>query len=326
MTEKPEIAVIGLGAMGLGMAKNLLKAGFAVRGCDMRADALERLREAGGTPCRSARSAADGVDQAMIMVVNAEQVDTVLFDEATGIVDVMPQGAVIIVNATISPAAARDFGGRLSARGLLMLDAPVSGGMVGAENGTLTIMGSGAPEAFERTKRALDAVAATVYRLGDDPGAGSTVKMINQLLAGVHIASAAEAIAFGTRNGVDPAVLYEIICKSAGGSWMFQNRVPTMLKGIFDPPTSAVEIFVKDLGIVLDTGREARFPLPIAAAAHQLFLAAAGAGFGGIDDSAVVKVYEALTGVDVGGAAGSGRTGTPAAPPASVPASETNRN
>ncbi len=146
----------------------------------------------------------------------------------------------------------------------------------------------------------LDAVAGRVFRLGERPGIGSSVKMVNQLLAGVHIATACEAMALGTRAGADPATLFEVITGSAGNSWMFTNRVPHILERDFTP-LSAVEIFVKDLGIVLDSGRELRFPLPIAAAAHQQFLAAAAAGFGREDDSAVVKVYECLAGIEVRG-------------------------
>ena len=141
-------------------------------------------------------------------------------------------------------------------------------------------------------------MAAQVYRLGDECGHGSTVKMVNQLLAGVHIAAAAEAMAFGVKAGIDPQILYEVISNSAGSSWIFQNRVPHMLAGDYTP-LSAVEIFVKDLGIVLETGKEIRFPLPLSAIAHQLFLMAAAAGLGKEDDAAVVKVFEQLANITV---------------------------
>ena len=125
-------------------------------------------------------------------------------------------------------------------------------------------------------------------------------KMINQLLAGVHIAAAAEAMALGIRTGADPQVLYDVISNSAGSSWMFQNRVPHIIAGDYTP-LSAVNIFVKDLGIVLDSARKMTFPLPLTAAAHQMFLGAAGAGLGYEDDSAVVKVYQALSGIELPG-------------------------
>jgi 3-hydroxyisobutyrate dehydrogenase len=159
-------------------------------------------------------------------------------------------------------------------------------------------MAAGAPEAFEKAGALLEAMGAKIYRLGDTPGQGTTVKVAHQLLAGVHIAAAAEAMAFGTKIGCDPQTLYDVVCNAAGNSWMFENRVPFMLDDDMTP-VSAVEIFVKDLGLVLEAGKSERFGLPIASAAHQLFLEASGLGHGGDNDAAVVKVYEKLSGVSV---------------------------
>jgi 3-hydroxyisobutyrate dehydrogenase len=142
----------------------------------------------------------------------------------------------------------------------------------------------------------LAAIATKVYRLGDAPGMGSKVKMINQLLAGVHIAAMAEAMALGIKAGADPQVVYEVISNSAGSSWMFQNRAPHILAGDYSP-LSAVNIFVKDLGIVLDSARKLTFPLPLTATAHQMFLATSAHGHGGEDDSAVIKMFATLTGI-----------------------------
>ncbi len=189
---------------------------------------------------------------------------------------------------------------RVAEAGRLFLDAPVSGGAVGARGGSMTVMGSGSPAAFERAAPALEAMASKVWRLGDEPGVGSTVKMVNQLLAGVHIAVAAEAMALGIRAGADPRTLFEVISSSAGSSWMWQNRVPHILEGD-DTPLSSVNIFVKDLGIVLDQARALTFPLPMASAAHQLFLAAAAGGHGGRDDAFVIRVWEALAGIALPG-------------------------
>ena len=185
---------------------------------------------------------------------------------------------------------------RLESRGLLMLDAPVSGGFMAARAGTMTVMASGTPAAFERAQPVLDAIGSKIWRLGDTVGPGSTVKMVNQLLAGVHIAAAAEAMALGIRAGADPQTLYDVITTSAGNSWMFQNRVPHILAGD-DTPLSSVNIFVKDLGIVLDQARSLTFPLPLAAAAHQQFLGAAANGQGTRDDAFVIRVWEALAGI-----------------------------
>jgi putative dehydrogenase len=296
------VGVIGLGAMGIGMARRLVQAGFSVRGHDVRPEAVAAFAAEGGNGAGSPEEAARGADLLLVMVVNAAQAAEVLFGPS-GAVPVLPAGAVVILSSTVPASAARALGERLGASGHLLLDAPVSGGVVGAESGRLTIMASGAPEAFDKASEALAAVACKVYRLGDAPGVGSTVKAVNQLLAGVHIAVAAEAMAFGTRAGADPRTLFEVISNSAGSSWMFANRVPHMLDGDYTP-RSAVDIFIKDLGLVLDAGRELRFPLPLAAAAHQLFLMAAAAGLGREDDAAVVKVFEQLAGISVARSAG----------------------
>jgi putative dehydrogenase len=296
------VGVIGLGAMGIGMARRLVQAGFSVRGHDVRPEAVAAFAAEGGNGAGSPEEAARGADLLLVMVVNAAQAAEVLFGPS-GAVPVLPAGAVVILSSTVPASAVRALGERLGASGHLLLDAPVSGGVVGAESGRLTIMASGAPEAFDKASEALAAVAGKVYRLGDAPGVGSTVKAVNQLLAGVHIAVAAEAMAFGTRAGADPRTLFEVISNSAGSSWMFANRVPHMLDGDYTP-RSAVDIFIKDLGLVLDAGRELRFPLPLAAAAHQLFLMAAAAGLGREDDAAVVKVFEQLAGISVARSAG----------------------
>jgi 3-hydroxyisobutyrate dehydrogenase len=159
-------------------------------------------------------------------------------------------------------------------------------------------MASGPDSAFEKVADIMDAISEKIHRLGSEHGIGSTVKTVNQLLAGVHIAAAAEAMAFGVRAGANPRELYDVISGSAGSSWMWQNRVPHILDDDYTP-LSAVDIFVKDLGIVLGTGHELRFPLPLTAAAHQQFLAAAASGFGREDDSAVFKVFQKLSGIKI---------------------------
>ena len=290
-----KVAVIGLGSMGMGAARSLLRAGHDVTGCEMRAEARDAFAHAGGGVAERASHLPRDLDAAIVFVVNQAQADAVLFGQ-DGCAAILPAGAVVLLCTTLAPEAARAFATRLESAGLLMLDAPVSGGSVAADAGTMTVMASGTPEAFERAGPLLDAMAGKVWRLGDEAGIGSTVKMVNQLLAGVHIAVAAEAMALGIRAGADPQTLYDVITTSAGNSWMFQNRVPHILEGD-DRPRSAVNIFVKDLGIVLDQARALGFPLPMAAQAHQLFLAAAAAGHGAADDAFVIRVWEALTGI-----------------------------
>jgi L-threonate 2-dehydrogenase len=297
MPEIKKIGFVGLGAMGLGMATQLLNNGFKVAAVDTRTEVKGRWTAAGGLWSDSPAAAASDADALVVMVVNSEQVDSVLFG-GEGALNNLRKGSLVIVTSTVSPSYSKGLGKQLSEAGYLYIDAPVSGGVVGAESGSLSIMASGSDAAFEIAEPLLKTMAAKIYRIGAEPGLGSVVKTVNQLLAGAHIALAAEAMAFGTRAGVDPNVLYEVISHSAGSSWMFNDRVPHMLAGDFKP-RSAVNIFVKDLGIVLDLGRELKFPLPMAALAHQLFVAAAAAGFGTQDDSAVVKLFQNLSGASV---------------------------
>jgi L-threonate 2-dehydrogenase len=290
-----KVAVVGLGTMGMGAALNLVGKGHQVTGCDVREAARAELAARGAAVVAGAADLPTGTEAVVVFVVNAAQTEDVLFGP-NGCLAKLEQGAVILCCVTVAPEAARALEARITGAGFLMLDAPVSGGRAGAHAGTMTVMASGSADAFAKAEPVLDAIAAKVWRLGDAAGAGSTVKMVNQLLAGVHIATAAEALALGIRAGADPHTLFEVISSSAGSSWMWQNRVPHILDGD-DTPLSAVNIFVKDLGIVLDQARALTFPLPLAAAAHQLFLAAAAHGEGAKDDAFVIRVWQALTGI-----------------------------
>jgi L-threonate 2-dehydrogenase len=292
-----KVAVIGLGAMGMGAALNLLHKGHKVVGCDVSAGARQTFTAAGGQTAAGAGDLPSDTEAALILVVNAAQEQEVLFG-AAGCAGSLPKGSVVLCSSTVAPDMARELERRLNAAGLLMLDAPVSGGKAGADAGTMTVMASGSPAAFAKAEPVLQAIAGKVWRLGDAVGIGSTVKMVNQLLAGVHIATVAEALALGIRAGADPQALYDVICTSAGNSWMWQNRVPHIL-ACDDTPSSAVNIFVKDLGIVLDQARTLGFPAPLAATAHQLFLGAAALGHGMKDDAFVIRVWEALTGISL---------------------------
>lgn len=292
-------SVVGLGAMGMGIAASALKAGLDVTGCDVTETALAAFATAGGKTASTASQAAENADCLAVVVVNQDQTEAVLFGD-DGAAAALPKGAVVLGCATVPPAYARDVAARLDGMGILYLDAPISGGAVKAAAGQLSVMGSGTPEAFARARPFLDAVAATVFELGDEAGPGSTMKMVNQLLAGVHIATAMEALALGIRSGLDAQTVFDVITASAGNSWMFENRVPHVLDNDY-APKSAVDIFVKDLGIVLETGKREGFPLPVSAAAHQQFLAAKVMGLGREDDAAVIKVFAKLAGIELPG-------------------------
>ncbi|WP_027998467.1 L-threonate dehydrogenase [Sinorhizobium arboris] len=292
-----KIAVAGLGSMGFGMACSIMRAGFDVVGYDVAPAAVERFVAQGGRAAGTLGELAAGADIVVSVVVNGAQTQAVLFGPH-GLAGAMKPGAVFVSSATMDPAIARDLAQRLEALGVHYLDAPISGGAAKAEQGELTIMASGSPQAFAAARPALDAMAAKVYELGAAAGTGAAFKMINQLLAGVHIAAACEAIAFAAKQGLDLDRVYEVITASAGNSWMFENRVPHVLAGDYTP-LSAIEIFVKDLGIVQDMARAERYPVPLAAAALQMYLAASGAGMGRDDDASLARLYAQLSGAEL---------------------------
>ena len=287
------VGFIGLGSMGLPMARNLVARGFGVRGFDVRAAAIEALAEAGGERAGSAAEAARDADALVLMVVNAAQAEQILF--ADGALNALREGGVVVLMATCPPGAVSELAGRVLAAGRRFLDAPVSGGVVGASGGTLTIMAAAPRDTFEAAKPVLDAFGDKVFHVGEQPGQGAVVKTVNQLLCGVHIAVAAEAFSLAEKIGVDLNVVLQIVSGSSASSWMIKDRGPRMLAS--DPEvSSAVDIFVKDLGIVLEAGRETKAALPLAAVAHQLFLATSGRGEGGADDSQVIRTYRAMNG------------------------------
>ena len=292
-----KVCVIGLGSMGMGMAQAMLRKGLDVTGSDLNPAAMRAFESMGGRAAVTAAQAARDATILVSVVVNAAQTEAVLFGP-DGAAAAMAKGGVIISSATMSPDDARRLAGRAAALGLHYLDAPISGGAAKAAAGALTIMASGTAPAFAVARPALDAMAATVYELGDAAGTGAAFKMVNQLLAGVHIAAACEAMTFAAKLGLDLATVYKVITASAGNSWMFENRVPHILDGDYSP-RSAVEIFTKDLGIVSDMGRKEKFPLSIAATALQMFLMTAASGMARDDDASVARMIAKVTGIDL---------------------------
>ncbi|MEM8592701.1 MAG: L-threonate dehydrogenase [Pseudomonadota bacterium] len=289
------VAVIGLGSMGYGIAQSCLRAGHQTFGYDTRPEQEARFRSEGGGEGSMADTAAS-LDTAIIVVLNAAQTKAVLADLAPR----MKAGASVISCATIPPAEARAFAALVESHGLLYLDAPISGGSVKAAQGKLSIMASGSPAAFEAATPALNAISEQVFNLGPEPGAGSAMKAVNQLLAGVHIATMAEALTFGISQGITPEKFMEVIPNCAGSSWMLENRGPHVVEGDYTPH-SQVNIWPKDLGIVLSIAKEAGFDAEITKTALAQFQKAAQMGLGEADDAAVAHVYADQAGLTLPG-------------------------
>jgi putative dehydrogenase len=296
-SSKPHVAVIGLGSMGFGMATVLRNKGFEVTGCEVSPEIVARFEKDGGRTAKTPAEAAKGTGIVISVVLNAAQTEAILFGK-DGVAETMAKDAVFVSSATMDPDVARRLAKQLEATGRHYLDAPISGGAQRAAQGELTILASGSAAAFAKARPVLDAMAAKLYELGDAPGLGAAFKMVNQLLAGVHIVAASEAMTFAAKQGLDLRKVYDVITASAGNSWMFENRMKQVLSGDY-APRSAVEIFVKDLGIVQDMARSARFPAPLSAAALQMFLAASGAGMGREDDSSVARMYAQMSGASL---------------------------
>ncbi|MEM7189327.1 MAG: L-threonate dehydrogenase [Pseudomonadota bacterium] len=296
MSAAKKIAVYGLGAMGGGMARSCLRSGHTVYGRDVVEAQMQAFRDEGGA---AGEMTVGNLDAALIVVLNAAQTESVLFGE-NALVPGMRPGAVVIACATVAPEFARNMESRCAQHGVLYLDAPISGGAAKAASGQLSIMAAGTPDAFSAARPVLDAISETVFELGDTAGPGSAMKSVNQLLAGVHIATMAEALTFGMTQGVAPEQFVEVISKCAGSSWMLENRAPHIVDGDYTP-LSQINIWPKDLGIVLDIAKSAGFSAPITAAALQQYMVAVGLGLGREDDAAIAKVYARNAGLSLPG-------------------------
>jgi 3-hydroxyisobutyrate dehydrogenase len=281
------IGFIGLGAMGAPMARNVAAAGFELAVFDVDEERARATAEAAGA--RAATSAVDAAadaDAIVLMVTNAAQArDALLGDD--GAAAALPAQADVILMSTIGPQAVADL-----AEGLSLLDAPCSGGVARAESGDLLVMAGGPSELFQRARPILDAVAARIVHCGENPGDGQAVKMVNQLLCGVHIAAAAEALAYAQALGLDAAMVHETIRHGAAASFMLDDRGPRMLAGEFEEVSSALDIFVKDMGLVVDAGADHGARTPLAQTARELYEEGAAQGLGREDDSGVIRLLE----------------------------------
>ena len=286
------ILVVGLGSMGFGIAQSLIRAGYSVYGQDKNLKQQKRLIEEGGY---DKNIPFNDLQAVIIVVLNEKQTREIIFGQ-NGISEKLKKNSLIMVCTTVAPDFAKEMASSCNDKGLLYLDAPISGGSKKSAEGKLSYMISGSPKAFEVAKPILDCTSETVFEFGEHVGSGSAMKAVNQMLAGVHIAAMAEAITFGITQGIDPKRFLEVISKCAGTSWMLENRTPHIIDNDYSPKSS-INIWPKDLGIVLDIAKNSNFSAPLTAAALQQFISAVGSGLGQEDDAAVAKIYARNAGI-----------------------------
>ena len=286
------ILVVGLGSMGFGIAQSLIRAGYSVYGQDKNLKQQKRLIEEGGY---DKNIPFNDLQAVIIVVLNEKQTREIIFGQ-NGISEKLKKNSLIMVCTTVAPDFAKEMASSCNYKGLLYLDAPISGGSKKSAEGKLSYMISGSPKAFEVAKPILECTSETVFEFGEHVGSGSAMKAVNQMLAGVHIAAMAEAITFGITQGIDPKRFLEVISKCAGTSWMLENRTPHIIDNDYSPKSS-INIWPKDLGIVLDIAKNSNFSAPLTAAALQQFISAAGSGLGQEDDAAVAKIYARNAGI-----------------------------
>ena len=285
------VAVLGLGAMGLPMATNFAKA-FRVTGYDPNSQRTQLAKDAGIDAKSSAREAADGADFAVLAVRNKAQLDDALYGE-DGIVEVLPPGANIILTSTVGVDVATEAEAPLSERGIGLIDAPVSGGPVRAGQGDLLVVVGARPDVYARSQEVLETMSGTLVLVGDAPGKGQAMKTVNQLLCGVHIAAAGEALALARKLDLDVEQALNALMAGAAASFMLGDRGQRMLHAYGEDPVevkSRLDIFVKDMGIVTDAAKTVGLAVPVAAAAQQEYLIGVAQGMAALDDSSVIRV------------------------------------
>ena len=281
------IAVLGLGNIGLGAAGNLKDHGFDVIGIDISEKRRGLFAETGGEVSDDLSTVISDIEVLLVCLVSGDQIDSVLTDER---VSTIRDGSIIIVTSTVAVDFITGFGARCARHGVSLIDAPVSGGERGAMNGTLSIFAAGKPEAIDAADDVLKAVGEKIYRLGPHLGTGSKYKIVHQLLAGIHVAAAAEGMALAEKSGLDLNLFYDIVSSSAGRSWMFEDRGPRMIERNYESK-SDVNIFVKDLGLALELARECGMETALGDSALAKFTAARNKGYGTKDDSSLFEGY-----------------------------------
>jgi len=299
MPKNQHVGVVGVGQMGMAVAKRLLERGYAVHTRDIRAEADAEAREAGAAVCDSPAALAATCQVVVTLVVNEGQTEEVVFG-TRGVAETLGPEATLLVSSTVSPTFVESLAGRLAERGLAMLDAPISGGPARARAGTISMMIAGPDAALARAGEVLDTLSNARFRMSERPGDGARMKLVNNMLAGINLAGSCEAMALGVRLGLDPQRVFDVVQASSGGSWIFGDRMPRVLSGDYRPKAAAT-LLTKDVSLALAAAREAGFPAPVAAAALQVYLATVALGHGAEDDAALVKFYQALTGIALPG-------------------------
>jgi putative dehydrogenase len=288
------VGFVGLGNMGYGMAHNLIKAGFTVRGADIRDEPKQRLVADGGIAAATNAEVAQGADAVFVMVVNAEQARDVVYG-TNGLIDNLRPGATVILTSTIGREQAQQIATVLADKGVHMIDSGVSGGLPGANAGTLTLMASGPKAVFDENLDVLRAVGDedAIFHVGEEIGAGQVVKACMQALVGVTFQGTFEALVLGAKAGVNPQVLLDVLGSSVVGSTLFKRTTSYVMERDFVDTGSHIAVTWKDLGLTLDLAREAGVPMPSTALANQLFQTGM-TMFPGEDNWAIVKVLELM--------------------------------
>ncbi|MGR2737222.1 3-hydroxyisobutyrate dehydrogenase [Billgrantia sp. Q4P2] len=295
-----KIAFIGLGNMGAPMAHNLVKAGHEVSVFDLVDAAMKRLEEAGAHACASAQSAAGGAEVVISMLPAGQHVRRLYLgrEDSPGLFDALEGKPLVIDASTISPEDARVVGAAATERGLTYLDAPVSGGVGGAQAGTLTFIVGGSQAGFEQARPVLEGMGKNIFHAGEI-GAGQVAKICNNMLLGILMSGTAEALALGVKNGLDPAVLSEIMKQSSGGNWALNvyNPWPGVMEGSAASRDYQggflTDLMAKDLGLAWELALGCKATVPMGSQARNLFALHSAQGNGGLDFSSIQKLYRA---------------------------------
>jgi 3-hydroxyisobutyrate dehydrogenase len=288
---RTRIGIVGVGNMGGAMAMRLLDQGWDVVIRDIRPEVEAPLRVAGATVAATPAAIAAQADVVLIVVVDAAQIDAVLFDEASAAKSQLSSRHVVLLNSTIAPGDASRIAARLISNRIMVLDAPISGGPARARAGQMSMMIAGADQAFEHARAAVDVLSSHVFRIGPEPGQAATVKLVNNLLAGIHLVAAAEAFALGARAGIDLRKLYDVVVGSSGQSWMLADRVGRYLAADREP-RAQTHILAKDIALALELSRSFGADCALGELAQRVFEHALAAGLGDEDDSAICRLFD----------------------------------